>query len=223
VAGRGAVAIRAMTVRDVRAATAIERAAYGPQAPHSEFRRELQNGLAQYLVAEPVASPASRSTGARSRLRPLRLLRRWPPWRTRSGPALVGFAGVWFTRDQLHLVTIAVDPGWQRRGVAALLLLRCVELAEEAGLSSIALEVRPANTGARALYERFGLREVGRLRRYYSDTGEDAVLMLSPPFDDPAFRERIGGLRAELTRAAGAGARGDEGRRRADDGDGGAG
>jgi len=133
----------------------------------------------------------------------------------------VGFAGVWFTRDQLHLVTIAVDPGWQRRGVAALLLLRCVELAEEAALSSIALEVRPANTGARALYERFGLREVGRLRRYYSDTGEDAVLMLSQPLDDPAFRERVGSLRTELTRDAGT--RGDEGRRRADEGDGWAG
>jgi ribosomal-protein-alanine acetyltransferase len=209
-----------MTSRDVRVATAIERAAYGPQAPRTEFRRELQNGLAQYVVAEPVASSARRSTAARSRLRPLRLLRRWAPWRTRGGAAPVGFAGVWFTRDQLHLVTIAVDPGWQRRGVAALLLLRCVELAEEAALSSIALEVRPANTGAAALYERFGLREVGRLRRYYADTGEDAVLMLSPRLDDPAFHERIGRLRAELTRDAGA--RSDEGQRRAGDGDGGA-
>jgi ribosomal-protein-alanine acetyltransferase len=217
------VAIRAMTSRDVRAASAIERAAYGPQSPRTEFRRELRNGLAQYLVAEPVESPApaSGSRSARSRFRPLRLLRRWPLWRTHGGPAPVGFAGVWFTRDQLHLVTIAVDPGWQRRGVAALLLLRCVELAEEAALSSIALEVRPANTGARALYERFGLREVGRLRRYYSDTGEDAVLMLSPPLDDPAFRRRVGGLRTELTRDASA--RGDEGRRRASDGDGEAG
>jgi len=68
------VAIRAMTARDVRAASAIERAAYGPQSPRTEFRRELGNGLAQYVVAEPVASPApaSRSRGIRSRLRPLR-------------------------------------------------------------------------------------------------------------------------------------------------------
>ena len=72
-----------------------------------------------------------------------------------------------------------------------------------AALASIALEVRPANEGARALYERFGLREVGRLLGYYPDTGDDAVLMLSPPLDDPAFRERIGGLRAALAGEAG--------------------
>ena len=224
-ATRDAVRIRAMTPRDIRAAAAIERAAYGSRAPRTEFRRELANGLAEYLVAAREAAPPS--TVARSEAAPLagpgrpqgpargllrrslpRLRRGWPPWGARDGVtdgrALVGFAGVWFTRDQLHLVTIAVAPGWQRRGVAARLLLRCVELAEEEALGSIALEVRPANAGARALYQRFGLREAGRLRGYYPDSGEDALLMLSPPLDDAAFRERMEGLRAELTHEVGA-------------------
>ncbi len=53
-AARDAVRIRAMTPRDIRAAAAIERAAYGSRAPRTEFRRELANGLAEYLVAERV-------------------------------------------------------------------------------------------------------------------------------------------------------------------------
>ena len=44
---RDAVRIRAMTLRDIRAASAIERAAYGALAPQTELRRELANGLAQ--------------------------------------------------------------------------------------------------------------------------------------------------------------------------------
>ncbi len=209
------VVIRAMTPCDIRASRAIEREAYGALAPHTAFQRELANGLTQYLVAElvPLAGVDSIDVlgmSRRVRLRMLlsgllpRSLRKrlcgWWWWSGHNDPKLVGFVGVWFTREQLHLVTIAVAPGWQRCGIAVRLLLRCVDLAEEAALSSIALEVRPNNTGARSLYERFGLREIGRLRGYYLDTGEDAVLMLSPPLDDPTFRERIGRLRERLKR-----------------------
>jgi ribosomal-protein-alanine N-acetyltransferase len=39
------------------------------------------------------------------------------------------------------------------------------------------LEVRPSNLAARALYESFGFKEVGRRPRYYDDTQEDALLL----------------------------------------------
>jgi [ribosomal protein S18]-alanine N-acetyltransferase len=38
------------------------------------------------------------------------------------------------------------------------------------------LEVATTNTGARALYRRTGLVEVGRRRRYYPD-GSDAIVL----------------------------------------------
>ena len=44
-------------------------------------------------------------------------------------------------------------------------------------LSVVGLEVRPTNAEARALYESFGFRVVGRRRGYYYDTGEDALIM----------------------------------------------
>ena len=37
--------------------------------------------------------------------------------------------------------------------------------------------VRPSYGGAISLYERFGFRSAGTRRRYYQDTGEDAVIM----------------------------------------------
>jgi ribosomal-protein-alanine N-acetyltransferase len=74
-----------------------------------------------------------------------------------------------------HLMNIAVDPDLRRRGYASELL---VEMIERAGPDApLTLEVRTSNAGAIALYECFGFRSAGTRRRYYQDTGEDAVIM----------------------------------------------
>jgi len=79
------------------------------------------------------------------------------------------YADVW------HLMNIAVDPPARRQGIAGALLEQMVERAGHD--SSYTLEVRPSNATAIALYERFGFRSAGTRRRYYHDTGEDAVIM----------------------------------------------
>ncbi len=79
------------------------------------------------------------------------------------------YADVW------HLMNIAVDPALRRRGIASALL---EQMFERAGAEeSYTLEVRPSNAVAIALYERFGFRPAGTRRRYYQDTGEDAMIM----------------------------------------------
>jgi ribosomal-protein-alanine N-acetyltransferase len=79
------------------------------------------------------------------------------------------YADVW------HLMNVAVDPPARRRGIATALL---EEMIVRAGPdASYTLEVRPSNAQAIALYERFGFRSAGTRRRYYQDTGEDAVIM----------------------------------------------
>jgi ribosomal-protein-alanine N-acetyltransferase len=78
--------------------------------------------------------------------------------------------------DQVwHLMNIAVDPNARRHGLASELLVAMIERAGEDG--QYTLEVRTSNAGAIALYERFGFRSAGTRRRYYQDTGEDAVIM----------------------------------------------
>ncbi|MBV9001716.1 MAG: ribosomal protein S18-alanine N-acetyltransferase [Solirubrobacterales bacterium] len=79
------------------------------------------------------------------------------------------YADVW------HLMNIAVDPPARRRGIATALLEKMIARAGED--ASYTLEVRPSNPEAIALYERFGFRSAGTRRRYYQDTGEDAVIM----------------------------------------------
>ncbi|HET9104995.1 MAG TPA: ribosomal protein S18-alanine N-acetyltransferase [Solirubrobacteraceae bacterium] len=74
-----------------------------------------------------------------------------------------------------HLMNVAVDPSRRREGVATGLLEAMIQAA--GADSEYTLEVRTSNTGAIALYERFGFRSAGTRPRYYRDTGEDAVIM----------------------------------------------
>lgn len=74
-----------------------------------------------------------------------------------------------------HLMNVAVDPNRRREGIARGLLDAMIAAAGPT--SEYTLEVRTSNTGAIALYERFGFRSAGTRPRYYRDTGEDAMIM----------------------------------------------
>ncbi len=88
---------------------------------------------------------------------------------------LAGFVVCSRYADVWHVMDVAVDPPRRRRGIASALL---ESMIERAGLGEpITLEVRPSNTGAIALYERFGFRAAGMRPHYYHDTGEDALIM----------------------------------------------
>lgn len=92
-----------------------------------------------------------------------------------DGKRLVGYLVCSRYADVWHLMNIAVDPAARRRGIGSALLS---EMLERAGhYEQYTLEVRPSNSEAIALYERFGFRSAGTRRRYYRDTGEDAVIM----------------------------------------------
>jgi [ribosomal protein S18]-alanine N-acetyltransferase len=74
-----------------------------------------------------------------------------------------------------HVMNIAVDPDRRRRRIATALMQAL--LGKVGRDAPVTLEVRRSNTGAIALYERFGFRSAGVRRRYYADNGEDAVIM----------------------------------------------
>jgi ribosomal-protein-alanine N-acetyltransferase len=74
-----------------------------------------------------------------------------------------------------HLMNIAVDPDHRRAGHGRDLIDALIDRAGED--ANITLEVRVSNIAAIALYESYGFRGVGTRPRYYSDTGEDAIIM----------------------------------------------
>ena len=77
--------------------------------------------------------------------------------------------------DEMHVMTIAIRPGLRRRGYARVLFQTALEAPASAVARRVYLEVRPSNTGARALYCSLGFIETGLRPAYYGD--EDALLM----------------------------------------------
>ncbi len=189
---RTRILLREMVRVDLRRVRRIERAAYEDAWPRTTFEGELRNRLAQYVVAieRPQQSdpppPPGRLAAIRQRL-------------GIGGPVddLVGYFGAWFTADQLHLVTLAVAPGHQGRGIGQRLLIDCLTLASDAELRTVALEVRASNERAIELYERYGLTHAGRVPKYYANNGEDALVMITPDYEPTEFAAHIDGLRAE--------------------------
>jgi ribosomal-protein-alanine N-acetyltransferase len=98
---------------------------------------------------------------------------------------LVGYLIVARYVDAWHVMNIAVDPGYQRRGIATLLLGRLFQRTAGDARRGYTLEVRVSNAGAIDLYEKLGFRARGVRRGYYTDNHEDALIM----WRDPVVRD----------------------------------
>jgi len=91
--------------------------------------------------------------------------------------AVAGYSVAWLGMGTGHLGNLAVTPGVRRRGVASVLLDDLLRECHAQEVETLTLEVRVSNDPAQALYRRHGFRLVGLRRRYYRDTGEDALIM----------------------------------------------
>jgi ribosomal-protein-alanine N-acetyltransferase len=109
----------------------------------------------------------------------------------RVGSEVVGYAGMFRAVDDGHITTIAVDPAWQRRGIATRMLLALARAAVDRGCRNLTLEVRMSNSGAQALYQRFGFVPAGVRKGYYPETGEDALVMWANDIDTEAYADRL--------------------------------
>jgi ribosomal-protein-alanine N-acetyltransferase len=166
-----ALRIAPMTLDDVPAVQAIERASFTTPWPDEAYRSEIQsNRLATYIVA-------------------------------RLGDDLVGFGGLWIMVDEAHITTFAVHPAWRRRGIGERLLMALLDVALAQRAREATLEGRLSNLPARRLYEKYGFRPVGVRARYYSDDGEDALIMTTEALSSEAMEARLARLRAALEAA----------------------
>jgi ribosomal-protein-alanine N-acetyltransferase len=78
------------------------------------------------------------------------------------------------------LLNVAVAQEWQGQGLGRFLLNQSVACSRGLGMESMLLEVRPSNTRALELYERYGFEQIGRRKGYYpagSQQREDAIVM----------------------------------------------
>ncbi|MCX5823217.1 MAG: ribosomal protein S18-alanine N-acetyltransferase [Deltaproteobacteria bacterium] len=92
------------------------------------------------------------------------------------GKPVVGYVVYWQVADEMHLHNIAVRKDQRRNRVASLLLREAIRASQSEGARRVTLEVRRSNIAAQNLYGKFGFSVKGVRPRYYSDTGEDALI-----------------------------------------------
>ena len=163
------IVIERMRIGDVPAVIEIERLSFSSPWPAFAFEQELTSNRLAHYVV------------------------------ARSEDRVIGFAGIWLMVDEAHITTFGVHPEHRRRGVGRRLLLRLAELAIDLGTQRMTLEVRVSNEPAQALYRSFGFQVAGRRIAYYSDDGEDALVMTTPALAGAVMREILGAERARAT------------------------
>jgi len=94
-----------------------------------------------------------------------------------EGDHVIGYLGVMFVADELHVMTLGVRQGDEGRGVATSLLDDAWAAARARGVARATLEVAVSNTRAQGLYYRYGFAPVGVRKNYYERTGEDALIL----------------------------------------------
>ena len=94
---------------------------------------------------------------------------------------IAGYIGYRAVLEEMHIMIIAVAPGWRRRGIARRMLSQAMEQARQADCERAILEVRASNVGAQQLYYRLGFAPVGVRPKYYTRPSEDALILWRDP------------------------------------------
>ncbi len=140
--------IRRMTEEDIEEILAIEQASYRIPWSRRAFENEIRAPHACPLV---LGQPDS--------------------------PLILGYLCSWRTMDECHILNVAIHPCFRRLGFASHLIDHLLQLSQEEGILRYFLEVRVSNEAAISLYKKYGFKVCGVRKKYYADTGEDALIM----------------------------------------------
>ena len=147
--------IRAMQEDDIPAVFAIDTLSFALPWSERSYRFDLLNNPASRMwVAEVVQPDGSK--------------------------LVIGMLVLWMIIDEAHIGTIAVHHDFRERGIGEALLKTALDQVHAEGAQRITLEVRNSNVVAQSLYKKYGFEVAGVRKRYYSDNGEDALLMTLP-------------------------------------------
>ena len=158
-----------MTSADIRVVMRIEALSFTTSWPTSAFQSELNdNKLAHYFIG-----------------------------RIPSGEIVV-YGGIWAILEDSHVTTIAVHPDWRGKRYGEEMLVHLLHEAIDRGASWITLEARESNAIAQNLYRKYGFTTVSTRRAYYSDNGENAVVMWAGNLRGELYRNRLKTLENDL-------------------------
>ena len=147
------IKIRNMKNNDIKSVKDIESTAFKYNFPDINFEKELSNQFAKYIVAEQDEQ--------------------------KNKSSIIGFAGIWIFKDEIHIAQIAIHLDWQRTGIGCQLLDKIYEIAKSTNNTRILLEVHENNQAAIEFYLNNKFTITGKKQKYYQNiTGNnDAVTM----------------------------------------------
>jgi [ribosomal protein S18]-alanine N-acetyltransferase len=105
---------------------------------------------------------------------------------------------LWAILEEAHITMLAIHPHFQGRGLGQALLWALLKSANQRQLERATLEVRSSNLAAISIYKKFGFKEAGRRKRYYADTGEDALVMWRSGLEKPEFQQDLAVQKQEI-------------------------
>ena len=192
------VSLRRLQTGDIDQVIEIEREAFSPLWITTPFKRELNNQYACYLVAcEPEEFEEEDSTGTDSKenrslwSRVVTGAQRLVPGKdeeTNLQTPIAGYVSVWYQGEEAHITEIAVRETRRGNGIGELLLIGSLREAVKYGSKVMTLEARVSNFIAQRLYEKYGFKNVGTRKAYYSDNREDAVIMTTNPISSEEYQ-----------------------------------
>lgn len=90
---------------------------------------------------------------------------------------LIAYISFYHTYDELEILNIAVIPEQRGKGYGKRLLKLSLQIAIRMGIKKAILEVRESNLVALNLYKKCAFLQSGKRKKYYPDTGEDALIL----------------------------------------------
>lgn len=164
------MAIVPMSVSDVSEVIRIERASFATTWPSDAFYNEINTNKLAHYFVG------------------------------RIGTKVVAYGGIWVIFEDSHVTTIAVDETYRGRKLGELMLLHLIGEAIARDAAWMTLEVRESNVVAQQLYRKYGFTTVTTRKAYYSDNGENALVMWAGNLKGDLYRTRIKALRARFNR-----------------------
>lgn len=92
---------------------------------------------------------------------------------------ILGYSIMMMGPDEAHILTLGINPDWQRQGLGEKMLHYLIEFAIGKDAKSVLLDVRESNHGAARLYRQLGFEQIGIRKGYYPAMcgREDALVM----------------------------------------------
>ncbi|MFA9453221.1 MAG: ribosomal protein S18-alanine N-acetyltransferase [Candidatus Aminicenantaceae bacterium] len=91
---------------------------------------------------------------------------------------IIGYIIFWHEADKARVSNFALHPDFRGLGVGESVMEETLNIIRTMGALHVVLEVRPSNTPAISLYQKFGFTPLGMRPGYYQNPPEDAMVMI---------------------------------------------